>query len=541
MVVANQKEANNIADIAAQTIDPISSIKQGTRNALLGSEPTKTGPRLGQVLAIQTTIIRPAELNYFSNQEIVTEGGEQEWMCAICRIPDMHSAVPDPDSALVSNTTKPTIKDWSRLRANIGKFYAPKASILAKGVTSVEIGDWLEVEFQDNTILTNGIIKSVYHKTNAAGYGAPGTGGSVPSNGGPTGVGSPGFLCDPNEPSCSQVKTSKEGVTVCIYDNNNRTFPSASRLKDAMDKPFSGNLSGPLLFINEAYELGLSSPTGDWAIEPNVVTWILIAKGAMKENGGSNAIWTNMFNTYKNNPNANLAAIHSRKNVRGIRNNNPQNVSANFGLPTVEDKNGNRYSFPIEPKPGGDYKAQFFKAPTMPVGFAGGMFWMESSFLGTKSRGTLTSKCFNKPGGPFCGWSSNKVMTFRQLYYTLGTPNQDDPESYLGGVLAALKAYGCECKPDEFVAQAVIRCQDIQIKGVSAPIGCPKLVARCQTALNTSTPPQDPDNFCPPRFEDELAGKANPVSPTPAPANPTPATPAPAAPSAPLPIGQPRF
>jgi hypothetical protein len=531
-VIANQKENNNLPDIATQTIDPISSIKQGTRNALFGAEATKAGPRLGQVLAISTNILKPAELNYFSNDTIKTESGDQAWMCAICRIPDMHGAVPDPDSVVDTTTGQITIKDWTRLRANIGKFYAPAASILAKGVTSVEIGDWLEVEFQDNTIFANGIIKSVYHKTNAAGYGAPGVGGpaGTPTAGGPI---LPGVGCTGTDQGC--VYTRKDnGQKVCLTSNKHGTFPDANKLKERLDRPDSkfsrSALDGPMQFVIRAFDEEYRSRSGGWKIDVNPVLWVMIAAVCIKESGKSGSSWLADYNSNPDGKCANHSC--SGREVRNIRNNNPHNMD---GIPQPLVKgDGTPVQFSME-LPNADGKIRFFRTNTMPAGIAAAIRYIEETAYKGKGTAAASDKCLGRTGGVFCGWNPGLPMTFRQYFYTAATPNENNPEGYCGSVLAALKAYGFECQPDEFIFEAVIRHGSAEFKG-KTPNG--SALARAEAVKSRNRYILKPDQSCPPSFAAELAGTGGLQPP---PQAPPPAPFQTGAASAPLPVGRPRF
>jgi hypothetical protein len=126
-------------------------------------------------------------------------------------------------------------------------------------------------------------------------------------------------------------------------------------------------------------------------------------------------------------------------------------------------------------------------------------------------------------------------MTFRQYFYTAATPNENNPEGYCGDVLAALKAYGFECKPDEFIFEAVIRYGEVDFKG-KTPNGTAK--ARAEAVKGSNRYTLKPDQSCPPSFEAELAGigglQPPPQAPPPAPFQNGAA-------SAPLPVGRPRI
>jgi hypothetical protein len=163
-VTPTSRETNNIFDYNAQTNDPLSSIRQATRQTLFSSKDTEVSERLGEVLAVDMSVKLPSDLNYFGDPNVSVEYGSRDWVCVICRILDLHSATPDPSQTVSLENASPTFADVTRLRANIGKFYIPVDELRSKGATNIEIGDWLTVEFQDKNLLTNGIIKGVYLK-----------------------------------------------------------------------------------------------------------------------------------------------------------------------------------------------------------------------------------------------------------------------------------------------------------------------------------------------------------------------------------------
>jgi len=181
-VVANQKENNVIHDYAAQSINPMSSIKQAYRDSLFSSTKTEVNERLAEVMAVDMTVKVPSDLNYFGNSSIATEYGNRDWISVVCRVMDLHSGIPDPEQIVIDGTTTQTFGDITKLRSSIGKFYAPADDIRAKGATNIEVGDWLIVEFQDKTTMSNGIIKDVYFKKDKSTWGSSGGGFSAGSS-----------------------------------------------------------------------------------------------------------------------------------------------------------------------------------------------------------------------------------------------------------------------------------------------------------------------------------------------------------------------
>ena len=162
MVVANQKENTTIQDFSAQSADPITTIKEATRQSLFASKQTEVTERIAEIISVRSNITLPAELSYFGEQQISEEYKKQKWYCAICRILDLHGVTPDPDIIVDASSGMNSFKDITRMRLNIGKFYCPVEALEGKGRKPLKIGQWLVVEFQDKTLMTNGIIKDVY-------------------------------------------------------------------------------------------------------------------------------------------------------------------------------------------------------------------------------------------------------------------------------------------------------------------------------------------------------------------------------------------
>lgn len=162
IVIANQKENTNIQDFQSQAADPLSTVREATRQTLFSSKQTEVTERIAEVVAVVDNIILPAELSYFGEEQISLEYNEKKWYCAICRILDLHGVTPDPDIIVQQSNGNNTFKDITRMRANVGKFYCPVEFLQSKGRTKLKVGNWVIVEFQDKTLLTNGIIKDIY-------------------------------------------------------------------------------------------------------------------------------------------------------------------------------------------------------------------------------------------------------------------------------------------------------------------------------------------------------------------------------------------
>jgi hypothetical protein len=171
-VPANQKENVSLPNYEAQVINPISTMNEAVRQELFSSKKTEVKERLVQVLSVDNDIKLPAQINYFSNQSILTEYGDRTFVSVIARINDADAGVPEPqllvDTAGVATTLG--FGDITRIKGHVGKFYAPKEDLAAKSIGNIEVGDWLIVEFQDKTNFQNGIIKKVYMKKNVSTY-----------------------------------------------------------------------------------------------------------------------------------------------------------------------------------------------------------------------------------------------------------------------------------------------------------------------------------------------------------------------------------
>ena len=217
-VIPTQKENGAIPDFQMQSIDPLSSIKEAYRISVFGVQRTQVVEREAEVLAVDMTIKRCSDLNYFSNQDVMTQYGTRDWVSVICRIPDFHAGTPDPDQTLAAGatTTTTTFKEITRMRSCIGKFYAPMDDLRAKGIMNIEVGDRVIVEFQDKTKFENGIIKEIFAKKNVATYvptGGGGAGGAFAPGSGAYPAG--GGIANVENPSLAQEFFTLLAMAVC--------------------------------------------------------------------------------------------------------------------------------------------------------------------------------------------------------------------------------------------------------------------------------------------------------------------------------------
>lgn len=171
----SHKEKVSIHDYTAQYLDPISTLKEATRQRIFSTTKTSPKERLAEVIAVDNDVKLPSDLMYFSNSEISLEYGNRTFISVIARINDLDGMVPIPDTTIdpMQPTVTQTFKDLSRIRSHTGRFYASREDMAGKSVSSIEVGDWIVVEFQDKLNLQNGIIKEVYIKKNLATYTAP--------------------------------------------------------------------------------------------------------------------------------------------------------------------------------------------------------------------------------------------------------------------------------------------------------------------------------------------------------------------------------
>jgi len=169
-----QSEEDMINDYNAQSLDPNSTIIKAYRDAFFRNKPSEINERLAMVLSVKSGIIIPSDLNYFNNKEVAGEFGfssgnaGKSWVCAICRIFDFHAGIPAPSLEKPTTATGMSFKDLTLIRCNVGKFYASNEEMQSRGISALEPGDWIVVEFQDKSTMSNGTIKDLYLKRPAA-------------------------------------------------------------------------------------------------------------------------------------------------------------------------------------------------------------------------------------------------------------------------------------------------------------------------------------------------------------------------------------
>lgn len=166
------REEDYIADYNAQSLDPNSTIIKAYRDAFFRNKPSEIGERLAMVLAVKYGIKIPSDLEYFNDEDKKQEfgiGTSKEWVCAICRIFDFHASLPLPglDQVIVGQSTN-TLRDLALIRLTSSKFYATTEDLTSKGVPTLEPGDLIIVEFHDKSTMSNGVIKDLFVKRQAA-------------------------------------------------------------------------------------------------------------------------------------------------------------------------------------------------------------------------------------------------------------------------------------------------------------------------------------------------------------------------------------
>lgn len=154
---------DSVANLKEQQISPLSTLKKIQYDAIFARKDVTLGERIAEVIAVNLNVKRPSELAYFGDKNLSDENGSRDWVVAICRIPDFDASTPAPSMAVNPDTAKSSFQDLNRIRQH-GKFYVSSDELRGKGYTNIEVGDWLVVEYQDKTILSNGIIKDVYYK-----------------------------------------------------------------------------------------------------------------------------------------------------------------------------------------------------------------------------------------------------------------------------------------------------------------------------------------------------------------------------------------
>lgn len=246
LVSPGSRDKLGTPDVESLTQDPIRAIKESYRASFFESESVQEGERLAEVLAVDMDVKLPSDLNYFGESVVANQYGTRSWISAICRIIDQHGTTPDPDQTFEAPSgTIITIpfKETTRLRSNIGKFYAPLDDIQGKGATNIQVGDWLIVEYQDKLLRNNGIIKDVYLKKDLSTWRQVGT---VIEEGG--GGGGDSGLAISGEPfvGCGPGGTSLEGVDLInavgqqnakIFDEDPFCFSNNSSFGSCNFKP----------------------------------------------------------------------------------------------------------------------------------------------------------------------------------------------------------------------------------------------------------------------------------------------------------------
>ena len=163
-----QTEDEAISDYNAQSIDPNSTIVRAYRDAFYRNKPSEIGERLAMVLAVKDGIKIPSDLDYFNNEETAGEfgidGTSKRWVCTICRIFDFHAGIPNPNLEKPTVASGMSLKNLSMIRCNVGKFYISSEEMQSRSISILEPGDWVVVEFQDKSTLSNGTIKDLFLK-----------------------------------------------------------------------------------------------------------------------------------------------------------------------------------------------------------------------------------------------------------------------------------------------------------------------------------------------------------------------------------------
>ena len=238
LVSPGSRDKLGTPDVESLTQDPIRAIKESYRASFFESESVQEGERLAEVLAVDMDVKLPSDLNYFGESVVANQYGTRSWISAICRIIDQHGTTPDPDQTFEAPSgTIITIpfKETTRLRSNIGKFYAPLDDIQGKGATNIQVGDWLIVEYQDKLLRNNGIIKDVYLKKDLSTWRQVGTVIEEGGGGNDSGLsisGEPFVGCGPGGPSIEGVdlKSAVGEQNAQIFDedpfcySNNRSY-----------------------------------------------------------------------------------------------------------------------------------------------------------------------------------------------------------------------------------------------------------------------------------------------------------------------------
>lgn len=167
-----QRKGIDIKDFTAAQMDPWPLLREISSRVVYPQISTETGQKLAKIIAVTKDIKLPS-LSYFGNVETMKAYGDRSWICAICRIEDVDAAVKEPSSTLdgADGSAQLTPEDATLARMHTGKFYAPQDDLFnAIGATSLEVGDWVYVEFEDKVLNTNGLIKGVALKKDLSSY-----------------------------------------------------------------------------------------------------------------------------------------------------------------------------------------------------------------------------------------------------------------------------------------------------------------------------------------------------------------------------------
>jgi hypothetical protein len=161
-----------IKDFVAAQMDPWPLLREISSKVVYPQVSTESGQKLAKIIAVTKDVKLPS-LSYFGNAETMKAYGDRSWICAICRIEDVDAAVREPSSTLDGSdgSAQLTPEDATLARMHTGKFFAPQDDLFnAIGATSLEVGDWVYVEFEDKVLNTNGLIKGVALKKDLSSY-----------------------------------------------------------------------------------------------------------------------------------------------------------------------------------------------------------------------------------------------------------------------------------------------------------------------------------------------------------------------------------
>jgi hypothetical protein len=257
LVSPGSRDKLRTQDIDSLSQDPLRAIKESYRASFFETEGFQEGERLAEVLAVDIAVKLPSDLNYFGNTSVANQYGTRTWISAICRLIDQDGAVPDPDQTYESpdgTTITIPFKETTRLRANVGKFYAPLEDIQGKGALNIQVGDWLVVEYQDKLLRNNGVIKDVYLKKDLSTWQQIGGGDGGGDESGLTITGQPIVGC-PNGPALSGDLATQFGPlnAAAIFGEDPFCYSNnigASQCEGRFDPPCSDLSSHKNVFTN---------------------------------------------------------------------------------------------------------------------------------------------------------------------------------------------------------------------------------------------------------------------------------------------------